>query len=133
MSLGLSAAYWSSALTNGGDSAKLRDVAFGLSACPFRIQLGLAHAEPCVLASVGLLRVSDDSALNPRAVNRSLWGLGALGRYRVPLTPGVSLEVEAGVTLPLVERRFVTVGPERIVAKTPWISPFLGLGAAVSP
>jgi hypothetical protein len=133
MSLGLSAAYWSSALTNGGDSAKLRDVAFGLSACPFRVQLGLAHAEPCVLASVGLLRVSDDSALNPRAVSRSLWGVGALGRYRVPLTPAVSLEVEVGVTLPLVERRFVTEGPERIVAKTPWISPFVGLGAAVSP
>lgn len=132
-SLGLSGTYWSSALTNGADSAKLRDIALTLSACPISVRLGSAELEPCVLGSVGFLHVSDSSALNAREADRSLWGLGALGRYRVPLTPLVGVEIEAGLSLPLVERRFVTDRPERIVAKTPWISPFIGLGAALAP
>ncbi|MFZ5896706.1 MAG: hypothetical protein ACOY0T_36960 [Myxococcota bacterium] len=131
---GLSAMYWSNGLTNPDSSTEARAVLLGLSACPISFPLGSrATVEPCALVNAGWLHVADSSAVNSRDANRSFWGLGALGRARLPVTPLVGFELEAGFTLPLVERRFVTTRPQRIVAETPWISSFVGLAAVVSP
>jgi len=133
-SFGLSASYWSNALTRSDGDAELRAVLLGLSVCPVSWQLGpRAALDPCALANLGWLHLADPSAVNPREADRSFWGLGALARLRAAITPLVGLEVEAGVSVPLVNRRFVTNHPERIVAETPWICPIVGLAAVLSP
>ena len=133
MSMGVSALYWSSRLSNAEASTRLRSIGFGLSACPWSWQVERVFFEPCLLGSVGFLHVSDSSVRNPRSADRTLWGLGALGRARAAISPVFGLELEGGVELPLVERRFITERPDRIVAETPWISPFVGLVAVISP
>jgi hypothetical protein len=79
------------------------------------------------------MHLTDMSAVNPRDADRSFWGIGGLARLRTAVTPMVGLELETGVSVPLVKRRFVTNDPERIVAETPWIFPFIGLSAVLAP
>lgn len=133
MSMGLAAMYWSSRLSNAESSTRLRSIGFTLSACPWSWQVQRVSFEPCLLGGVGFLQVSDSSVTNPRTADRTLWGLGALGRARAAVSPAFGLELEAGFQVPLVERRFVTERPDRIVAETPAISPFVGLAAVISP
>ncbi|HET9933601.1 MAG TPA: hypothetical protein VFQ35_23005 [Polyangiaceae bacterium] len=133
MAVGLSSLYWSSRLTNADTSTSLRSLGFSLSACPWSWQAERVFFEPCVLGNVGFLHVSNSSVVNSRAADRTLWGIGVLGRVRAAISPVLALELEGGFHVPLVERRFITERPERIVAETPWISPFVGLAAVVSP
>lgn len=133
MSIGLSALYWSSRLTNADASTRFRSLGFALSACPWSWSGARASFEPCVLGSMGFLHVTDSSVTNPRAADRSLWGVGALGRARLDVSPWLGLELEAGFIVPLVERRFVADGVQRIIAETPRISPVVGLAAVVLP
>jgi hypothetical protein len=99
-----------------------------LTACP---GWGIGRTitlQPCARVLGGWLRATNDAVTNPRTAGRSWWAVGALARAAVRLGAGFSLEMELGFAVPLVERRFVTTTPERLVGETPTISTIVGLG-----
>ena len=64
----------------------------------------------------------------PTSVGRSWWSVGALVRAGAHFGGGFALELEAGATVPLVERRFTITTPERTVGETPTVAPVVTLG-----
>lgn len=109
-----------------------------LSACPILVPLmnELAVA-PCVLAQSGWLHAHPgDDLRDPRSVTRSWWSLGTLLRGSLTVAPSFAIELEAGLTFPLVERRFAveqTDGTSALLSETPTLAPFAGLGLAWTP
>jgi hypothetical protein len=105
-----------------------RFTAIELTGCP-GWSLGTTIAvEPCAQAVGGWLTATDHAVSNPRSVGRTWGSLGALARVSLRLGAGFALELEAGIAVPLVERRFMTTTPERNVGQTPAIAGTLRLG-----
>jgi hypothetical protein len=103
--------------------------AFALSACP---GWGWRHSgfqgQACGRAIGGWITATDRAVTNPRSATRSWWGVGALLRGAAEIGAGFSLELEAGIDAPLVDRQFITTTPLHTVAETPPLSVFVGLG-----
>jgi hypothetical protein len=103
--------------------------ALALTACPgWAIRGHIAVVEACALGIAGWLDATDRAVTNPRSASRSWWSAGAILRARVALGGGFAADLEAGVSAPLVERRFVTTTPLRTVGNTPSLSALVGLG-----
>lgn len=101
------------------------------SGCPVSLRLGAAvRFEPCVSASAAQLKASGRELPEAASVSRSWWGAGALARLSVSPWSGLSLEVEGGALVPLVERRFVVEPSGRSLGSTPDIAPFVTAGLA---
>ena len=58
--------------------------------------------------------------------------MGALLRAGAHLGGGFALELEAGATVPLVERQFIRGTPDTTVGKTPTIAPIVALGLSLA-
>ena len=58
--------------------------------------------------------------------------MGALLRAGAHLGGGFALELEAGATVPLVQRQFYVGSPDTIVGKTPTIAPVIALGLSLA-
>ena len=54
--------------------------------------------------------------------------VGLTIRMAAFLGRGFSLELEGGINLPLVKRRFYATMPDNVVAETPRLSPVVGIG-----
>ncbi len=91
---------------------------------PLRLTAGLAAQGGFVTAK----GVGVDVAL---AVRRSYWSAGLLARLALDLAPSASVFVDAGGFVPLVERRFVTLAPQRLAGSTSTVAPQMGLGFAL--
>lgn len=102
-----------------------------LSACPVSLRLGPAvRLEPCVAASVAELKASGRDLPSATAVSRSWWGAGGLARLSVSPWPALSLELEGGALVPLVERHFIVEPSGRSLGSTPDVAPFVTAGLA---
>jgi hypothetical protein len=110
------------------DGLAARWVALALTGCPGWSLGTTVTLEPCARLVGGWLRATGLGLTDPNAVTRSWWSAGALLRAIVPVGAGFSLEAEVGVTLPFVERRFITTTPERTVGETPTVSGMLAVG-----
>jgi hypothetical protein len=127
-SLGLAGVYLSNELFAPAAELAARFRAIEMTACP-GWSLGTTIAiEPCLQATGGWLTATDRAVTNPRAVGRTWGGLGALARAGLRIGAGLALEIEAGLTVSVVERRFMTTTPERNVGQTPAIAGTLRLG-----
>ena len=129
-SLGLSFLYVPNDLLRTADDARVRWTAFAVTGCPGWFAGKVASVEPCAQLIGGQLEASGLGVTNPRSVERSWWSVGALLRVAARLGWGFSLELEAGLSVPLIERRFIFTTPERAVGETPTIAPMVGLGIA---
>ncbi|WP_437596313.1 hypothetical protein WMF28_27405 [Sorangium sp. So ce590] len=128
-SLGLSLTYTRNDILQGTDNALIHWTAAVLTACPLRWQIAdIFSAEPCVVASGGWFTATGEDMSNPRSAVRSWWSLGALARAAVPLGGGTAFEIEAGIGVPLVRRRFTISLPTETVGETPVISPLAAVG-----
>jgi len=114
----------------GGRGVVTRLTAGTLTGCvPWGIRgPGALVVQPCARALGGWLTARDPALTNPRSAGRTYWSLGALMRAAMPLGGGFSVHLEAGVGVPLVPRRFVTLVPDETVAETPTLYPALGVG-----
>ncbi|RYZ05833.1 MAG: hypothetical protein EOO73_18140 [Myxococcales bacterium] len=102
-----------------------------LSGCPVSLWLGTAvRLEPCLTASAAELKASGRDLPAAASVSRSWWGAGALARVSVSAWSGLSLEVEGGALVPLIERRFVVEPSGRSLGSTPDVAPFVTAGLA---
>ncbi|HZL18064.1 MAG TPA: hypothetical protein VFG23_09990, partial [Polyangia bacterium] len=116
-----------------GDDLGIRLTELTVTGCPGWALRSRVEVEPCARAGVGRLSATDHSVTNPRSVDRSWWSAGALLRATTPVgNSGFTLEVTAGVDLPLVKRSFVTTTPSRGVGQTPTLAPDLTLGVVHS-
>ena len=105
-----------------------RWTAAALSACPPFGLGGRVILQPCARATAGWLTATDHSAAAPTTVGRALFGVGGLLRLAVPIGGGFSLELTAGVEVPLMKRRFILTLPETTVGQTPTVAGWAGLG-----
>jgi hypothetical protein len=88
--------------------------------------------QPCAQLIGGWMDASGRGITNPSSVGRTWWSAGALLRLGAHLGADFILELEAGATVPLVERRFRITTPERVVGGTPTIAPMVALGLSRS-
>ncbi|WP_437670393.1 hypothetical protein [Sorangium sp. So ce131] len=113
----------------GAGRASVQWTAAALTGCPLRWHVaGPVDVQPCVFAAGGWLTASGRGITDPQSASRSWWSAGALARADWALATDTSLELEAGVSVPLVRRRFIITSPEETVGETPTVSPLAGLG-----
>jgi hypothetical protein len=129
-SLGVSFMYVPNDFLRTADDARMRLMAIAVTGCPGWSAGRVASIELCAQMIGGGLQATGLGVTNPESVTRSWWSVGALLRVAARLGWGFSLELDAGLTVPLVERRFIFRTPERIVGETPTIAPIVGLGIA---
>jgi hypothetical protein len=113
------------------ERARFRLTAAEVGICPARFALFAGGSvEPCLSGIGGSLRAEGVGFDRTQAVSRGYWGLGGTVTARFPLgrAPGFGFEGGIGITLPLVERRFVASNPERRLGETPRISALGRLG-----
>lgn len=102
-----------------------------VSACPLALRLAASvRLEPCATASVAELKASGRDLPSATTISRLWWGAGALARVAVSPWSGLSLEVEGGALVPLVERQFVVEPSGRSLGSTPVVAPFVTAGLA---
>jgi hypothetical protein len=88
------------------------------------------RVRPCALGSGGWLDTTDESLDHPSPVLRSWWSLGGLVRASASLGRGFAVELEGGINVPLVRRRYVANNPDRFLGETPILSVFGAFGVA---
>jgi hypothetical protein len=113
-----------------GDDLGIRWAALAATVCPGWALRGRVLIEPCGRLTGGVLTATDHSVTNSRSVDRWWGGAGALLRATTSLGWGLHLDLEAGVDVPVVARRFITttIVPNQPVGATPSVSPALSVG-----
>jgi hypothetical protein len=129
-SLGVSFMYVPNDFLRTADDARVRLMALAVTGCPGWSTGRVASIELCAQVIGGGLEASGLGVTNPQSATRSWWSVGALLRVAARLGGGFSLELDAGLSVPLVERRFIFTTPERTVGETPTVAPMVGLGIA---
>ena len=129
-SVGASFMYVPNDFLRTADDARVLLMAIAVTGCPGLSAGRVASIELCGQLIGGSLEATGLGVSNPQSVTRSWWSVGALLRVAARLGGGFSLELDAGLSVPLVERRFIFTTPERTVGETPTIAPMVGLGIA---
>jgi hypothetical protein len=110
---------------------RFRLTAAEVGICPTRFALFAGGSlEPCLSGVGGSLRAEGVGFDRTETASRAYWGLGGTVTARFPLSPerGFGFEGGIGITIPLVERRFVASNPDRRLGETPRISALGRLG-----
>ncbi|AUX24516.1 hypothetical protein SOCEGT47_050540 [Sorangium cellulosum] len=128
-SLGVALIHARNDLLQSAGNAAIQWTAAALAACPLRWQItGFLGVQPCATTAVGWLAATGRGVMYPESVVRSWWSAGGLVRAAASFGGGTAVELEAGISAPLVHRRFILLSPEVNVGETPVISPLVGLG-----
>lgn len=102
-----------------------------LTLCPIGWGLGgVWKLQPCAVGLGGWLSATDPSLDHPASALRSWWSLGGRLRAAAALGAHYSLELEAGVNVPLVRRHFFATSPAQVVGETPVVSALGAVGIA---
>jgi len=127
-SLGLTFLYAPNDLLQTPDEIALHWMAVAVTACPPWSLGRTVTLQACAQGIGGWLSATGRGLDFPNSVGRSWWSAGALLRAGAHFGGGFALELEAGATVPLVERRFTITTPERTVGVTPTVAPVVTLG-----
>ncbi len=126
--LGLAALYVRNDVGWSPDAALASLAALGATACPARFTASILTIEPCALVLGGWLSVTGRQLTYTSTADRFWLSAGATLRIAAFLGAGLSLALEGGASLVLLERRFYVTVPGNVVAETPTFSPVVGLG-----
>ena len=96
--------------------------------CPLRWTASILTIEPCALVLTGWLSASGRQLTHTSTVDRLWLSAGGAVRTSAFIGRGLSLDLEAGVSAPLLKRRFFATVPSNVVAETPTVSPIVGIG-----
>jgi len=127
-SVGLTFVYAPNDLLQTPDDIVLHWMALAVTACPPWSLGRTVTLQACAQGIGGWLSATGQGLDFPTSVGRSWWSAGALVRAGAHFGGGFALELEAGATVPLVERRFTITTPERTVGETPTVAPVVTLG-----
>jgi hypothetical protein len=131
-SIGLAFLYVPNDFLQTADDVVVRWMAVAATACPGWNLGRSVTLQPCAQVIGGWLAARGRGLDNPRSVGRSWWSAGAILRVGARLGAGFSLELEAGVAVPLVARQFIIETPYRPVGETPTVAPMVALGLSRS-
>ena len=126
--LGLALAYLRNDVWHSPRDAEVALAAMGATVCPLRGTASILTVQPCVHVLAGWLSASGRQVTHVSTVDRSWFSAGLTVRTAAFLGRGFSLELEGGISAPLVKRRFFATTPSNVVAETPTISPIVGVG-----
>lgn len=110
----------------------VRWTALALTACPPVGFRGFIRIQPCLLGMGGWLAATETAVSHPLSAGRSWWSAGALLRAALPLGGGLAVDLDLGITAPLLKRRFVLDAPQSTVGETPAVSLLAGIGVSYS-
>lgn len=128
-SLSLSLAHTRNELFESSRHAVLRLTSVGLTACPVALAPAAGvHVEPCLTGTGAKLDASGRDLAQTESVARSWWGVGGLVRFALSLLRDISVEIEGGALIPLVDRRFVALPSGTSLGSTPLFAPFASVG-----
>ena len=134
-SVTLAALYLPGDFFGSGDDLGIGWMALAATGCPGWAPGGRVRVEPCARLTVGILSATDHSVNTPRSVARWWGSAGAVVRLTAPVGGGLMLELDAGVDLPFVTRRFIvttTTMTNQPVGETASVSPTLSVGLSHS-
>ncbi len=103
-------------------------LAAGATVCPLRWTAGILTVQPCALALAGWLSARGRELDHVNTVNRFWLSAGLTIRLAALLGRGFAIEIEAGLDVPVLKRRFFASSPDNVVAETPRVSPLVGVG-----
>jgi hypothetical protein len=128
-SLTLSVSHTRNELFESSRHAAVRVTGVSLIACPLALRPARAlRLEPCWVTTGAELRALGRELELSRSVSRSWWGTGAIARLGVSAAQHLSIELEGGALVPLVDRRFVALPSETVLGSTPSVSPLATAG-----
>lgn len=114
-----------------GGAATFRWWAARLTGCPVSAAASAVTFRPCAGLSVGALRGTGIRVPRPLQVT-GLWAaVLALGRAQWEATPGVTLEIDAGFSVPLRRDTFVLERPLRVIHEVPALGGFMTAGVGI--
>ncbi|HEY3594464.1 MAG TPA: hypothetical protein VGL13_11340 [Polyangiaceae bacterium] len=115
-------------LTPSG-SVWVRLTTVALTACPLSWDIGSTwRVQPCAVGLGGWLEAMDRAVDHPTDALRSWWSVGARLRAAASWGAHYGLELEAGVSVPLVRRRFFANTEAVLVGETPIVSALGAVG-----
>lgn len=126
--LGLGLAYVRNDVLQSPQDAEVALATIGATVCPLRWAASILTVQPCALVLAGWLSATGRQVTHVDTVDRSWLSAGLTVRTAAFLGRGFSLELEGGISAPLVKRRFFATVPSNVVAETPTISPIVGIG-----
>lgn len=126
--MGLTVAYLRNDVVQSPGVAQASLTAIAATVCPLRLSASVVTVSPCGVALAGWLAVRGQQVEHTYTVDRLWLSLGGVLRASAYLGGGLSLEMEAGITVPLIRRRFFTTTQDNVVGETPTISPIASLG-----
>lgn len=126
--LGLGLAYVRNDVLQSPQDAEVALAAMGATVCPLRWAASILTVQPCALVLAGWLSATGRQVTHVDTVDRSWLSAGLTVRTAAFLGRGFSLELEGGISAPLVKRRFFATVPSNVVAETPTISPIVAIG-----
>jgi hypothetical protein len=125
--LGLSLAYVRNDVVQSPQHAGVGLAVVGATGCPLRWSPSIFTVQPCALVLGGWLSASGIGLNRVDTANRSWLSAGLTIRTAAVLGRGLSIELEGGINVPVLKRRFFATAPDNVVAETPGISPIVGL------
>jgi hypothetical protein len=126
--LGLALAYARNDVWQSPQGAQVALVGMAATMCPLRWTASILKVQPCALGLAGRMTATGRQVTHVSTVDRFWLSAGLTVRMAAFLGRGFSLELEGGITAPLLKRRFFATVPSHVVAETPVISPLVGLG-----
>jgi hypothetical protein len=126
--LGLALAYVRNDVLQSPQEAQVALAGIGATACPVRWTASILTVQPCALVLAGWLRATGRQMTHVSTADRFWSSVGLTIRMAAFLGRGFSLDLEGGINLPLVKRRFYATMPDNVVAETPRLSPVVGIG-----
>jgi hypothetical protein len=127
-SLGLAVGYVRNDLVASPESAAAGLAFLAGAVCPLRLGASVLTLQPCAVVMGGWLSATGRGMTRAETADRSWLSAGASLRAAAWLGAGFALELEAGVTAPLLKRRFFATQPGNVIAETPTLAPVVGLG-----
>ena len=126
--LGMAVAYARNDVFASPSVARVSLAGLASTVCPLRWTASILTIEPCALVLTGWLSATGRQITQTNTVDRLWLSAGGTVRTTAFVGLGFSLELEAGVSAPLLKRRFFTTVPSNVVAETPTLSPIVGIG-----
>jgi hypothetical protein len=124
----LAAAYIRNDVVQSPQSAVVALAAMGLTGCPMRATASLFRVQPCAFLLAGWLSATGHQVAHVYTVDRAWLSTGLTARAAVLIGRGFSLDLEGGINLSLLRRRFFSTLPSNVVADTSRASPLVRVG-----
>lgn len=126
--VGLAVSYVRNDVFQTPQDAEVALLGGGATLCPLRLAASILTVRPCALVLAGWLRAAGRQVTHVNTVDRAWLSAGLTVRSAAALGRGLSVELEGGISAPLLERSFYSTVPRNVVAKTPVISPIVSVG-----